>query len=341
MASAPQAPKSVAPLGAGHDHAVVDVPFTALIDGRKFRGVGLSLVSAHVTGVLGGFTPGLPRVVRLVFDFDGFAVTLTVLADVRQVADGEIALDFAEPAGAHLPQLRQILNAYIAGDLVALGSVIGIADPKPRVQADGIVAASWTRHFIQGLGTGVVLLALVGVVGVTVYQRTFVTEPMLGTVTQRGETLRATTSGQITFLDTEAAMGQVALTIAAANGNAVDLTMPCDCIANSMGLAMGATVLEGEPVLKLNGVDSTLVVSVAIAPEGAFRLARGDRIEMILPDGTVMAATTQMSGVGPDLLLPARPLAPDMLGLPVKVRLVRDAGWVGRQMAFVRSWFVG
>lgn len=343
MELASQPVKPIAPLSAGHDHAVVDLPFTAVIDGRQFRGQGLSLVSAHVVGLLGAVTPGLPRIVRLVFDFDGFAVTLVVLADLRQVASGEVDLDFAEPSGPHLPQLRHILNAYIAGDLVALGPVIGVAGTTPPKPAGAVVAGSG-RRVVQGLGLAVLTLALLALAGGLVYQRSFVQLlPDLGTVTAQGETLRATASGQIAFLDTKAALGQVALAITTASGDVMSLTMPCDCIANSLGLTVGSTVLAGEPVLQLNGLDSTLVVSAVIPPAMAFDLARGDRVELTLPDGSVLAATAMLNGAQPArlmpaLLMPATPLDPALAGAPVEVRLIREGGWLGRQIFNARAW---
>ena len=332
----------IAPLSAGHDHAVVDLPFTALIDGRQFRGDGLSLVSAHVVGLLGTATAVVPRIVRLVFDFDGFAVTLVLLADVREgpAGSGEVDLDFAEPSGPHLPQLRHILNAYIAGDLVALGPVIGVAGTTPPKPAGQATSGAGRRVF-QGAALGLMALVLVGAAGWLVYQRSFVQLlPELGTVTQLGETLRATASGQIAFLDTEAALGQVALAITTSSGDVLSLTMPCDCIADSLGLNVGSTVLAGEPVLHLNGLDATLVVATAIPPDLAFDMARGNRVELTLPDGSVVDATARLNATQPDHLLPVTPLDPALLGAPVQVRLIRDAGWLGTQISLARSWAV-
>ena len=41
----------------GNDHPVIDLPFTAVIDGRQFRGRGLSLVAAYVAGLMDPAVP--------------------------------------------------------------------------------------------------------------------------------------------------------------------------------------------------------------------------------------------------------------------------------------------
>lgn len=330
----------IASLSEGNDHAVVDLPFTAIIDGRQFRGHGLSLVSAYVVGLLGVSASGVPRIVRLVFDFDGFSVTLVVLANVRELAEGkgEIGLDFTHPSGPHLPQLRHILNAYIARDLVSLGHVIGVAGTTPPKPAKDTTSATG-RRYLQGTALAVLAVALIGVAGALIYQRSFVQMlPELGIVALQGETLRATASGQIAFLDTSAPMGQVALAITTSNGDVLSLTMPCDCTATSLGLRVGSTVLAGEPILQLTTPDAVAIVRAVIPPDLAFDLARGDQIELTLPDGATVTASA-LSNTGQNaLLMPATTLAPSLVGQPVRVRLIRDDGWLGEQIAIVRQW---
>lgn len=330
---------TIAPLSAGNDHAVVDLPFTALIDGRQFRGNGLSLVGAHVVGLLGAATPGVPRIVRLIFDFDGFSVTLVLLANVRdtQAGGGVVELDFTQPSGAHLAQLRHILNAYIARDLVSLGQVIGVAGttpPKPAKPA----AAQTGRKIVQGAGLVALTLALVGLAGGLIYQRSFVQLlPDLGVVTLQGEVLRATASGQIAFLDTAAPMGQVALAITTSSGDVLSLTMPCACSAASLGLRVGSTVLAGEPVLQLTTPQSAVVVLAHIPPAAAYDLARGDRVEMTFPDGTILGAQAAPGDNEPAVLTPQSPLAPALVGSPVQIRLIRQSGWLGDQVSRARD----
>lgn len=333
METAPHAlnTSAIASLSEGNDHPIVDLPFTAMIDGRQFRGRGLSLVSAHVVGLLGVSAPGVPRIVKLVFDFDGFAVTLVALADIRESArgKGEVDLNFTQPSGPHLPQLRHILNAYIARDLVSLGQVIAVAGTTPPKPAKPITAGS-KRQYLQGAALAVLAVALIAVAFTLIYDRSFVRLlPDLGTITLQGETLRATASGQIAFLDMAAPKGQVALAIATTTGDVLSVTMPCDCRASSLGLRVGSTVLLGEPILQLSAPDAVAVVQAVIPPDFAFDLARGDQIMLLLPNGSRVLATAGEMNV----LIPTAPLDPALLGQPVQIQLIRQSGWLGALFA--------
>ena len=339
----------IASLAEGNDHAVVDLPFTALIDGRQFRGQGLSLVRAHVVGLMGAQALAVPRLVKLVFDFSGFCVTLEALARVRDAQGGKggIDLDFVQPSGPHLPQLRHILNAYIGRDLVSLGQIIAVAGTTPPKPAKPKSARAG-RGYVQGAALAVLTVALIGVAAALIYQRSYVhLLPDLGIVTLQGETLRATASGQIGFLDTQAPMGQVALAITTSNGDVLSVTMPCDCAASSLGLRVGSTVLAGEPILQLATPNAPAVVLANIPPDLAFDVARGDRLELTLPDGSTVGATVgpnagqtvSQSAGQPTALIPATTLAPALLGQPVRVRLIRESGWLGAFIATVSRWF--
>lgn len=326
-------PSTIASLSAGNDHPVVDLPFTAVIDGRQFKGRGLSLVSAHVVGLLGVSAPGVPRIVKLVFDFDGFAVTLVALADIRESsrAKGEFDLNFNQPAGPHLPQLRHILNAYIARDLVSLGQVIAVAGTTPPKPAKPTPSGT-ARQYLQGSALALVAVGLLAVATTLIYQRNFLRVlPELGLITLQGETLRATASGQIAFLDRAAPLGQVVLAISTTNGDVLSVTMPCACRVSSLGLRVGSTVLTGEPILQLSPPDALPIVHAVIPADLAFDLARGDQIEMILPDGARFAAKTDLGQR--DVFIPVAPLDPALLGQPVQVRLIRHGGALGHLIA--------
>lgn len=330
METAPHAVNAIASLSAGNDHPIVDLPFTAVIDGRQFRGRGLSLVSAHVVGLLGASAPGVPRIVKLVFDFDGFAVTLVALADIRESSrsKGEFDLNFNQPAGPHLPQLRHILNAYIARDLVALGQVIGVAGTTPPKPAKPATSGT-TRQYLQGSALAVLALVLIALTSTLIYQRSFVRLlPDLGTITLQGETLRATANGQIAFIDMAAPVGQVVLAISTTNGDVLSVTMPCDCSVSSLGLRVGSTVLMGEPILQVSAPDAAAVVQAVVPSDFAFDLARGDQIKLLLPNGSSFSATAAAGKT--DLFIPTTPLDSALLGQPVQVRLIRQGGSLGR-----------
>ncbi len=326
-------------LPAGNDHPVVDIPFTAIIDGRQFRGRGLSLVAAYVSGLMDPQVLNATRIVRLIFQFDGFLVTLVVDAEVREhtASSGEAELIFTHPTGPHLPQLRHVLNAFIAGDLVGLGQAIGVAGTAaPRASKPGtLVSSRMSLRRVAG-GFGIVLLTagLIGIAGTLTYQRMFVTlVPTLGTVVTTGEVMRATTTGQIVFLDLAAGEGEVAVAIQAASGDVQSLVMPCDCIVTAEGLGEGSTVLIGEPLLQLIAETDQTVVAAIIPPDMLFDLGQAERVDLTFPDGTTTQATpvsgSFVVGAGSVQLLPTDPIDNSQLGQPVEIRVHQDRGRIG------------
>ena len=337
-------------LHGGNDHPVIDLPFTAVIDGRQFRGRGLSLVAAYVAGLMDPAALNAVRIARLMFQFDGFAVTLVVDVEVHEAApgSGEAELIFIRPTGAHLPQLRHILNAYIAGDLVGLGQAIGVAGtaaPKGPKIAGPPESRLSPRRVAGGAGVALLSLALLAVAGTLAYQQMFVTlAPTLGTVISTGEVMRATTTGQILILDLSAGKGDVVIAIQAASGDVQTLVMPCDCIAASNGLREGSTVLIGEPVLQLASDGDEQLVKAVLPPRMLFDLASADRIELTFPGGATSLATVEPSGqtvAGADaqtvLLRPGVVLDADRIGEAVEVRILSSLVGFGTWAAAARD----
>lgn len=334
-------PVHVVGLPDGNDHPVIDMPFTAVIDGRQFRGRGLSLVAAYVSGLIDPALLKATRIVRLDFDFNGFSIGLVVEAEVRQSQNGsgEVQLSFVRPTGSHLPQLRHLINAFIAGDLVGMGNTIAVAGASaPKGHRAAIKAESRLslRGVVGGFAIGALSVALFAAAGTLIWQRAFVTPfPTPGIVVTSGETLRATSTGQIMFLNTEAPEGEVVVAIQTATGAVQSIMMPCTCMVRSLGLSEGSTILVGEPMLQIvSDTDETLVA--ANVPDALlFDLTQADRVELHLADGSTVLAAAQMpiasrasdtaaADSEPVLLVPQTPLPAAMLGQPVEVRMVRD-----------------
>lgn len=340
-------------LPAGNDHPVVNLPFSAVIDGRQFRGRGLSLVAAYVAGLMDPAAMNAVRIARLVFQFDGFAVTLDTDVEVREGAagSGEVELIFIHPTGPHLPQLRHILNSFIAGDLVGMGQAIGVAGtaaPKGQ-KAAGIPESRLSpRRVLGGMSVGLLSLALLAVAGTLVYQRIFVTlVPNLGTVISTAEVLRATSTGQIVFLDLTAGRGDVVVAIQATSGDVQSLVMPCDCVVTASGLREGSTVLIGEPVLQLASDSDERLVSIALPSALLFALSQAGGVQLTFPDGETTSASVQTAAQistgqeqSPTLLRPDAALAPDRLGQPVEVRIQRGSDSIETWASAARARFV-
>jgi mannuronan synthase len=325
------------------EHAMLDIPFVVGIDGRQFRGERLSLVMAEVTGLMDPALVGSTRVTRLVFPFKGFSVVLDVTVEIQSIdrEQGRATLAFTEPGGAHLPQMRHILNSYIAGDLVALGDVISIGATLPQTgkrapQPKGATGLT-IRRLIGSLGFALATLLLVGIVASLAYTRVFTT-PILsaGRVVQDGMTLTALSSGQIDYVNPAAAKGEVAFSLRTNGGEQLSVAMPCDCSAQLMGQVAGATVQAGTPVMRVAQADAPIVVMADVLPLEMRNLAFADHVNMRFSNGVIVSAkfdlaslpTTSGGDTTPVRLLPDAALDAALIGQLAELTMVRKLPFV-------------
>ena len=319
--------------GGPADHPMLDIPFHVEIDGRQYKGREISLVRATISGLIDPHMQGLERLAWVVFRFQGYTVGLSVEVRLDEVdaAKGTAALAFLEPMGEHLPQLRHLLNAYIAGDVVTLGNVLTVRSPagaKPK----GVAPARRVRRF----GGTLLLLALtallLGLVATKVYQRVFTYQLVSPAVVGfEGRALAATATGQIDFLDPEAKSGDVAFAIRSNTGQTLSVVMPCDCRVEVLGVEAGSTVFAGDPVLRVSQPDAPLVLTGTVLPEEMLALAQSSAVDLRFADGRDVTAHLAPGGIGtaapgepvPVRLIPDQPLADDLVGQLAEVTLRR------------------
>lgn len=280
------------------EHPMLDIPYVIVIDGRQFRGNRLSLVMAEISGLMDPALERANRLMRLAFPFHGFSVTLDVLGVVQSVDrdKGTATVSFVEPGGAHLPQMRHILNACIAGDLVSMGDVIGVGATAPTPAARSAQVAGgigrFGRRLLGTLGILAATVALAGLVGYLGYSRIF-TKPIhaAGRVVQDGITLDAVAAGQLDYVNPQAAQGEVAFAIRAVSGELLSISMPCDCTAALQGAPVGGTVQAGDAVMTVHADDAPVIVSAEVGTEDMLNLTFADHVRVQFRDGTEINAS--------------------------------------------------
>lgn len=296
------------------EHPVLPIPFTVHIGDQKFEGAGLSITEAFIKAP-GPFDPnlvGTKFITRLQFDFEGFTVALfpeAVVAGARE--DGEIALQFIDPTGPHLPQLRYILNSFIAGDFVQLGGMLSYTGPvKPKKAKEA--AKEDPRRRLRSLGaavlSGVLILAAVNVV-VTRYTTSLEPRPVF--IERAGTEMRATAAGQLTYLNPQASEGEVAFSINSNSGDVLNFQLPCDCeVTLAEGAVEGATVLPIDPILTFFDGSNNIRVKTQMSVEGLAKAMEGERVYLDLADGrslrmnVVVNSATNASALRGELYVP-------------------------------------
>jgi hypothetical protein len=331
----------------GNEHPLVQLPFSVLIDGRAYEGVTISMVGAKVAGLAAAYLNSLNKIAIFRFNFGGFWISLPIDVAVTSADSekGSLTLRFREPTGAHMPQLRYLLNSWLAGDHVSLDGMIEAKSrlPKPGSSHPADGSAGRGRLVRRIFGTIIVAgasVALIALVGSIVGERFFVSDVSGASLVYRqGATLAATASGQVDFIDPAAGAGKPAYSILAANGISVTVAMPCDCNVEAIGIEKGATVLAGEPLMFLSSKDAPLLVRSTFDARNMQELATGAVAEIELGDGRNIPARTEVDRVALSLqkgatetipvnLLPVEPLPDTTAGQPVKVRLDRTPEWL-------------
>lgn len=318
--------------GGPADHPLLDIPFHVEIDGRQYKGREISLVRATISGLIDPHMQGLERIAWVVFRFQGYTVGLSIEVRLDEVdaAKGVATLVFLEPMGEHLPQLRHLMNAYIAGDLVTLGNVLAVRPPSGAKPKGAQAPVRRMRRFGGTLLLLLLTVALLALVGSKVFQRVFTHRLAAPAVVGfDGRTLAATATGQIDFLDPGAQSGEVAFAIRSNTGQTLSVVMPCDCRVEVLGVEAGSTVFAGDPVLHVSDPDAALVLTGTVLPEEMLDLARASAVDLRFADGTRVTAELPPGSLGsaapgdpvPFRLVPSQPLAADRAGELAEVTL--------------------
>lgn len=289
------------------EHPVLAVPFSAVFGDSRLEGVGLSLAAAFVA-ISGPFDPRWMNhraPVALRFDFENFSIQVNAEVQVAgSRAPGEMTLQFVDPLGPHLPQLRHILNSYISGDLVTLGSFLAYTGPsKPKAaKAD---ESTPLRLRIKGYATAAAsVLALIAAVGLMYQRGTTTTEIRPVFITRDGQPMRATTAGQISYLNPQAKKGEVVFSINSNTGDVLNFQLPCDCeVSVTDGIYEGATVLPIDVILSIFNEKLGVRVNTQISIEGLTKVMDGAAAYLDLSDGRsvpVQIKTTSATTVAAD-----------------------------------------
>lgn len=282
--------------GFENEHPILTMPFSLKMDGQRVEGTRISVTEIEIAAPKGTLIVGEQGLATISFPFEDFSITLTARVTVTDRGDTETSvLLFSEPTGAHLAQLRYIMNSYIAGDIVTLNGLMSYTGPT-QPKAPKTDAKTSMRDRIRSIGVAVASLLLVLVAAAVVFTRynsAYEMHPVF--IDRSGLPMQATVAGQVTYLNPNATIGEVAYSIASNTGDVLSFQMPQSgevIVANDM--FEGATVLPTDLILTILDNTSVLRLRTLISIQGLTRALQGDAATIELSDGRKLAATVQV-----------------------------------------------
>lgn len=306
------APAVPAGFGLENEHPMLTMPFSLKVGNEWFQGQRISVTEIEVAASKETLVAGNRELATLIFPFESMAITLT--AEVTATGRGDSntgILLFSEPTGAHLAQLRYIINSYIAGDLVTLKGLMSYSGPT-QPKATKAAEKRTVRDRVRSIGLAVASLLIAFVAGTVVFSRYTSSYEMHPVFIERaGHAMQATVAGQVTYLNPNAMDGEVAYSIASTTGDVLSFQMPRDGqVVLSSEIFEGATVLPTDLILTIFDDTSTLRLRTMISIEGLTRALQGDPVTIELRDGRKLPVeinvrdTTRAATLRGDLFVP-------------------------------------
>lgn len=327
--------------GFENEHPAVSLPFSIKVCGQQFVGSRISMTTIHVMARDEIFLiKGTRHAARVQFDFKNFSVSIYPEVVVVGEYKDELVLKFADPTGDHVAQLRFVLNSFIAGDFVTLGSVMAYSGPTEPKKEKKAVEQNWKdRYKSIAVATFSAALAIWAASGLYVrYTTGLELHPVL--IERSGQPMQATTAGQISYLNPDAAEGEVLFSINANSGDVLNFKMPCDCeIIPSQGVREGVTVLPTDVILTILVNSLELNIQALMSVEGLSRAMKGDRVFLDMTDGrsipvrVIAGKGANMAAMGGQLFLPVQivsegdVLSDADIGKYGQLRLVKSHFW--------------
>ena len=336
-------PASQVPYEFGYEseHPAVSLPFSLYVYGQKLDGRKISMTTIDAVSKDDIYLiPGTQHAVKLQFEFENFSISIYPEVIVAGEFKDDLILKFVDPTGDHVAQLRFLLNSYIAGDFVTLGSAMSYSGPIKPKEEKKAVEQKWTdryRSLLVALCSGLLVLWAASAL-FTRYTTEYEMHPVL--IERAGQPMQATTAGQVSYLNADAKMGEVLFSVNSNSGDILNFKMPCDCKAViKQGISEGSTVLPNDVISTILVNNFDLRAQALMSVEGLTRTMKGDRAYLEMTDGrsvpvrVIAGSTANSAAMSGELFVPVQLVAEDGaltdadLGGFARLRLTKSYFW--------------
>ena len=256
-----------------------------------------TLVGVHDADKLDGRVP-----VKFIFRFDGFSTSVDLRAEIIHYRDSDKRLEcrFHNPSNQQIAVLRTVIDAYLAGEFVAMGDLIYVVRQDPTAvhregtpaDSDKSMPARLLRRFKRWFGLAALSGLFLGLLAFTawvLYQRLYVIEGLSAVVSAPLVVIRAPQPSYfepVGLDDTkQIATGEPLAFMELIGGGATTIDSPCDCQVLNYHILPRQFVGVGEPVASLLPQGKKPFISAQFDVQQAQSILVGDAARIRLMDG--------------------------------------------------------
>ena len=255
---------------------------------------------------------------HLIFDFADYDFRIKVnIERVRHNPESSnYAGRFSELSSQSISLIHYMINAYLAGEIVTAGDLLAIASENKQVNKDldkrlvversGFAEFAFQLKRILGhiLYLGVII-GLLWFVSFTFYNRMYVVESNQVTISSNSVQLRSPGDGvfemKLASTNKMVAKGELIGTVKRVNGGVLAVESPCNCMIDAVLSQSGVFVALGEPLVTVRAEQAQLSISALVDIAKVDKITEGDKANMRLSSGEVIAAQVTRIQVHPEI----------------------------------------
>lgn len=229
----------------------------------------------------------------VLFKFDVFQINLPVELEARNVSaeKGRVGCRFVNLTAGQISLLQFIVNAYITGEIVRMGDIIGVVarnnftDKRALPSAtEGLTSGQLFKRklskmfnwaLVFGASGGLLLYIVLGL-----WERNFIVTADTATVMAESLLVESPKAGKLYYQPikpgTRVNKGAPLLMVETSKGNMESVDSPCDCVVRERLSDNHAQVGTGDAVLRLMSTESAPYVQAELPYKQALRLNAGD-----------------------------------------------------------------
>ncbi|XOV80293.1 MAG: HlyD family efflux transporter periplasmic adaptor subunit [Aestuariibacter sp.] len=312
-------------------HARYRIPANIVIGNDTYRVAEWSVAGLSVENLPDSVPKQTDLNATLQVDFEVFKAEIPLQIEVlRNISDDRTACRFVKLGTEQISLFHQIINSFLAGEVVQVGEVLNVIsregmtakDFSERLKPDRTTWENLVFHLKRITGFAffaIVILSLLAFIGTSVYDRFFVITSVSAKVGGQVTTIRAPDNGfyqEAESLTSNVNTGQLLGIVKLISGGASAIESPCDCSLVDKFVTDGIFVGKGEPVFsilspgtKLNVVaqiDFDDVKKIRLGQTAKIQLTSGEFIEGRVQRVLANQTAEQGSGAGADTSANAR-----------------------------------